>query len=42
LDAQRTYLRTRLAYYKSVVDYQKSIAFLERVVGGKIGGHDEE
>ncbi len=33
LDSERVLLQTRLAYYKSVVDYQKSIAFLERVVG---------
>lgn len=42
LDAQRTYLQTRLAYYKSVTDYQKSIAFLERVIGEKTGGYHEE
>ena len=33
LDSERTLLQTRLAYYKTIVDYQKSIAFLERVVG---------
>jgi cobalt-zinc-cadmium efflux system outer membrane protein len=33
LDAERVLLQTRLAYYKSIVDYQKSIAYLERVVG---------
>ncbi len=33
LDAQRTYLQTRLAYYKAVADYQKAVASLERVVG---------
>ncbi|MBU0478208.1 TolC family protein [bacterium] len=33
LDAERALLQTRLAYYKVIVDYQKSIAFLERVVG---------
>ena len=33
LDAERVLLQTRLAYYKAMVDYQKSIAFLERVVG---------
>jgi len=42
LDTQRTYLQTRLAYYKAVVDYQKAIAFLERVVGEQIGGLHEE
>jgi len=33
LDAERILLQTRLAYYKTIVDYQKSIAYLERVVG---------
>jgi outer membrane protein TolC len=33
LDSERVLLQTRLAYYKAVSDYQKSIAFLERVVG---------
>jgi outer membrane protein TolC len=33
LDSERVLLQTRLAYYKAIVDYQKSIAFLERVVG---------
>ena len=33
LDSERVLLKTRLAYYKAVVDYQKSIAYLERVVG---------
>ncbi|MFH1305759.1 MAG: TolC family protein [Candidatus Omnitrophota bacterium] len=33
LDAERTLLQTRLAYHKAVIDYQKSIAFLERIVG---------
>lgn len=33
LDTERTFLQTRLAYYKSVTDYHKSIAYLERVVG---------
>ncbi|MCG8431627.1 MAG: TolC family protein, partial [Candidatus Omnitrophica bacterium] len=41
LDAQRTYLKTRLAYYKAVTDYHKAIAFLERAVGSEIGGSDE-
>ncbi|NQT91064.1 MAG: TolC family protein [Candidatus Omnitrophica bacterium] len=36
LDAERVLLQTRLAYYRSVVDYQKSIAYLERVVGEDI------
>jgi outer membrane protein TolC len=33
LDSERVLLQTRLAYYKSTVDYMKSIAFLERIVG---------
>ncbi len=33
LDAERVLLQTRLAYYKAIVDYMKSIAYLERVVG---------
>jgi len=33
LDSERTLLQTRLAYYKSIADYHKSIAFLERIVG---------
>lgn len=33
LDSEKVLLQTRLAYYKSIVDYQKSIAFLERIVG---------
>ncbi|MDP8266240.1 MAG: TolC family protein [Candidatus Aceula meridiana] len=33
LDAERTYLQTRLAYYKSIVDYRKAIAYLEQMVG---------
>ncbi len=33
LDAERVYLQTKLAYYKTVADYMKSIAYLERVVG---------
>ena len=33
LDAQRNLLQMRLAYYKSVTDYQKSVAYLERVIG---------
>ena len=33
LDAERILLQTRLAHYKTIVDYQKSIAYLERVVG---------
>jgi len=33
LDTERTYLQTRLAFYKAITDYHKSIAFLERVVG---------
>ncbi|MFH1414022.1 MAG: TolC family protein [Candidatus Omnitrophota bacterium] len=33
LDAERVLLQTRLAHYKSIADYEKSIAYLERVVG---------
>ncbi|MCQ9207581.1 MAG: TolC family protein [Omnitrophica bacterium] len=33
LDSERTLLQTRLAYYRATVDYEKSIAYLERVVG---------
>ncbi|MBU4342467.1 MAG: TolC family protein [Candidatus Omnitrophica bacterium] len=33
LDAERVLLQTRLAHYKAIVDYEKSIAYLERVVG---------
>jgi outer membrane protein TolC len=33
LDSERVLLQARLAYYKSIVDYMKSIAFLERIVG---------
>lgn len=33
LDAERILLQTRIAYYKSIVDYMKSIAFLERIIG---------
>lgn len=42
LEAQRTYLQTRLAYHKAVVDYQKSIAILEMVIGKSLGGDNEE
>ncbi|NQU73498.1 MAG: TolC family protein [Candidatus Omnitrophica bacterium] len=33
LDSERVLLQTRLAYYKIVTDYLKSIAYMERVVG---------
>jgi len=36
LDAERVLLQTRLAYYKAIVDYQKSIAYLERIVGRQL------
>ncbi len=36
LDSERILLQTRLAYYKAIVDYEKSIAYLERVVGKKL------
>jgi len=41
LDTERTYLQTRLAYYKSITDYHKSIAYLERIIGGDLGGENE-
>lgn len=33
LDAERMLLQIRLAYYKAIADYEKSVAYLERVVG---------
>ena len=33
LDAERILLQTKLAYYKAIVDYEKSIAYLEKIVG---------
>ena len=33
LDSERVLLQTRLAHYKAIVDYKKSIAYLERVIG---------
>jgi outer membrane protein TolC len=33
LDSERALLQTRLAYYRAMVDYQKSIAYLERIIG---------
>ncbi|MCA9407410.1 MAG: TolC family protein, partial [Candidatus Omnitrophica bacterium] len=42
LDTERTYLQTRLAYYKATSDYHKSIALLEQTMGQEIGGDDEE
>jgi len=36
LDIERTYLQTRLAYHKTLADYLKSIAVLERVLGREI------
>ena len=33
LDSERILLQTRLAYYKAMVDYEKSISYLKRVVG---------
>ncbi|MDP8257803.1 MAG: TolC family protein [Candidatus Aadella gelida] len=38
LESERVLLQTRLAYYKSIVDYQKSIAYLERVIGTDLQG----
>jgi len=42
LDAERTHLQMRLAYYRAVADYQKSLALLEKIVGKSLGGHDEQ
>jgi cobalt-zinc-cadmium efflux system outer membrane protein len=43
LESERVLLQTRLAYYKSIADYQKSIAYLERVIGRDLrGGEDVE
>ncbi|NQT06728.1 MAG: TolC family protein [Candidatus Omnitrophica bacterium] len=36
LDSERVLLQTRLAYYKAIADYQKSIAYLERIIGTDI------
>lgn len=36
LDSERVFLQTNLAYYKSIVDYQKSIALMERAIGTEI------
>ncbi|MFH1378985.1 MAG: TolC family protein [bacterium] len=36
LDAERVFLHTNLAYYKSIVDYQKSIVLMERAIGSDI------
>lgn len=36
LDTERIFLQINLAYYKSIVDYQKSIARLERAIGNDI------
>lgn len=33
LDSERILLQTRLAYYKAIVDYEKSISYIKRVVG---------
>lgn len=40
LDSERVLLQTRLAYYKAIVDYKKSIAFLERVVGREVNKYE--
>lgn len=36
LDSEKVLLQTKLAYYKAIVDYQKSIAYLERVAGSDL------
>ena len=33
LDAERVILQTRLAYNKAIIDYHKSLAYLERIIG---------
>ncbi len=33
LDSERVLLQTKLAYYKAITDYSKSVAFLERIIG---------
>ncbi len=38
LDAERVLLQARLAYYRSFVDYHKTLALLERVVGVSLSG----
>lgn len=38
LDAERMLLQIKLAYYRSLTDYHKSIAYLERIVGHDLGG----
>jgi outer membrane protein TolC len=42
LDTERTFLQTRLAYYQALADFHKSIALLERIVGGSLKGGDHE
>lgn len=42
LDSERVLLQTRLAYYKAIADYEKSIAYMERVVGKSLEGVDDE
>lgn len=42
LDAERVLLQTRLAYYKAIADYQKSLAYLERVIGRDLRGESHE
>jgi len=37
LDSERTFLQTRLAHYKAISDYQKSLAHLERITGHVLG-----
>ncbi|MFH0935633.1 MAG: TolC family protein [Candidatus Omnitrophota bacterium] len=36
LDSEKVLLQTKLAYYKTIVDYQKSIAYLERMAGADL------
>ncbi|MBU0571653.1 MAG: TolC family protein [Candidatus Omnitrophica bacterium] len=38
LEAERVLLQTKLAYYRAIVDFEKSIAYLERVIGRYLEG----
>jgi len=44
LEAERTFLQAKLGFYKSIADYHKSIAYLERIVGRDLSGgeHNEK
>ena len=36
LDSERTFLKTKIAYYKAIVEHEKAIAELEKIVGEKL------